>query len=209
MRAKREEFVRLTNRFRIVGVVLVCCLVGGSAAHGQSTAASAEGNKVGVINMLQAISSTAEGKQASTELQAQFGARQQELEALNKQINDLQQRLSANDATLNDDERARLSNQGTRLTQRLDRKRNEYQEDLNTMQSEVVNTIGRKMMEVVNRYAQEHSFAVILDASSQSSTVLYATKNVDVTQDVVRLYDQAHPVKAAVPSGGAGASKPQ
>lgn len=196
-----------TNRFRISVVVLVCCLPGGNSARAQGTA-NGEGNKVGVINMLQAISTTAEGRQASSELQAQFGARQQELEALNKQIGDLQQRLSANDATLNDEERARLSNQGTRLTQRLDRKKNEYQEDLNTMQSEVVNAIGRKMMEVVNRYAQEHNFAVILDASAQNSTVLFATKSVDVTQDVVRLYDQAHPVKAAVPSG-AGASKPQ
>jgi outer membrane protein len=201
--------VRFIERFGIAGVVLVGCLLGGSAAHGQGAAASAEGNKVGVINMLQAISSTAEGKQASTSLQAQFGARQQELEALNKQITDLQQRLSANDATLNDQERARLGNQGTLLTQRLDRKKNEYQEDLNTAQGELVNEIGRKMMEVVNRYAQEHNYAVILDASSQNSTVLYATKSVDVTQDVVRLYDQAHPVKAAASSGGAGASKPQ
>lgn len=197
-----------TNWLRIAGVVVVCCLVGGKAGHGQSAPASAEANKVGVISMMQAISSTAEGKQAASELQAQFGARQTELEALNKQITDLQQRLSANDATLNDDERARLSNQGTRLSQRLDRKKNEYQEDLNTMQSELVNAIGRKMMDVVNRYAQEHNFAVILDASSQSSTVLYATKSVDVTQDIVRLYDQAHPVKAAG-SSGAGASKPQ
>jgi Skp family chaperone for outer membrane proteins len=155
--------------------------------------------------MMQAISSTAEGKQAAVELQAQFGARQGELEALNKQISDLQQRLSANNATLNDDERARLSSQGTRLSQRLDRKKNEYQEDLNTVQSELVNAIGRKMMDVVNRYVQEHGFAVILDASSQGSTVLYAAKSVDVTQDIVRLYDQAHPVKAAA-SGAA--SKP-
>jgi len=85
----------------------------------------------------------------------------------------------------------------------LDRKKNEYQEDVNTAQGEMVNDIGRKMMEVVNRYAQEHSYAVILDASSQNSAVLYAAKNVDVTQEVVRLYDQAHPVKAAAPASGA------
>jgi outer membrane protein len=199
--------VHSTKRIRIAGVILVCCLLGGTAAYNQSTAGTPEaGNKVGVINMMQAISATAEGKRASTELQAQFTARQQELEALNKQINDLQQRLSANDATLNDEERARLSNQGTRWTQRLDRKRNEYQEDVNAAQGELVNGIGRKMMEVVDRYAQEHGYAVILDASSQNSTVLYATKNVDVTQDVVRLYDQAHPVKAAAPASG---GKPQ
>jgi len=64
-------------------------------------------------------------------------------------------------------------------------------------------------MEVVNRYAQEHSYAVILDASSQNSAVLYAAKNVDVTQDIVRLYDEAHPVKAAaLASGARPAAKP-
>jgi hypothetical protein len=55
------------------------------------------------------------------------------------------------------------------------------------------------MMDVLNRYAQENNYAAILDSSAQNSPVLYASKNIDVTQDIVRLYDQAHPAKATAP----------
>jgi outer membrane protein len=155
--------------------------------------------RIGVINIQQAISSTAEGKQAAAELETQFAARQQELDTLGKQVNDVRQRLNSG-ASMTDDERQRLNLQGTRLTQRLDRKSNEFQEDVNAAQLERVNEIGRKMVAVINRYATEGNYTAILDSSAQSSPVLFAAKNVDVTQDIVRLYDQANPGKASAPS---------
>ena len=156
--------------------------------------------KIGVINIQQAISGTAEGKQAAVELETQFAARQQELDALGKQVNDIRQRLNGG-TSMTDDERQRLNLQGTRLTQRLDHKTNEFQEDLNAAQLDRVNEIGRKMIAVINRFATEGAYTAILDSSAQGSPVLFAAKNVDVTQDVIRLYDQSNPAKSAsVPS---------
>ncbi len=145
------------------------------------------------------------GKQAATQLDAQFASRQKELETLEKQVNDLQQRLSAGATTLSEEERARLTAQGTRLAQRLDRKRTEYQEDVTTAQREVVDGIGRKMLDVLNRFGQENSYIAIFDSSAQNSPILYAAKNLDITQDVVGLYDKAYPAKAA---GAVPANKP-
>jgi outer membrane protein len=163
--------------------------------------------RIGVINIQQAISSTAEGKQAAAELETQFAARQQELDTLGKQVNDIRQRLNSG-ASMTDDERQRLNLQGTRLTQRLDRKSNEFQEDVNAAQLERVNEIGRKMVAVINRYATEGNYTAILDSSAQSSPVLFAAKNVDVTQDIVRLYDQANPGKASAPSAPKSTTPP-
>jgi outer membrane protein len=183
------------NVLGVAAFGLGCFLMAGGV-HAQNAATTPAAPKVGVINMLQAISSTAEGKQASDQLQAQFAARQQELESLTKQINDLQQRLNGG-VSLSDDERARLNGQGGRLERELERKKNAYQEDLNTAQGEAVNSIGTKMMEIVNRYALEQNYTEILDSSAQNSQLLYVAKNVDITQDIVRLYDQAHPLKSA------------
>jgi len=179
-----------------VAALILACLLGTTVVPAQS-APSGAATKIGVINILQAISVTAEGKQAAAQLDAQFAPRQKELETLEKQVNDLQQRLSAGATTLNEQERARITAQGTRLAQRLDRKRNEYQEDVSTAQREVVDGIGRKMMDVLNRFAQENSYVAVFDSSAQNSPILYAAKNLDITQDVIRLYDQAYPAKAA------------
>ncbi|MFI5095609.1 MAG: OmpH family outer membrane protein [Candidatus Acidiferrales bacterium] len=180
-----------------VAALSLASLLGTTGVRAQNAAAGATSTKFGVINIRQAISSTAEGKQLVTQLQSQFAARQQELESLTKQVDDLQKRLNAGQSTLSEEDKARLSAQGTHLERRLDRKTNEYREDFNTAQEEIVNGIGRKMMELLDRHAQENSYVAVFDSSAQNSPVLYTSKTIDITHDIIRLYDRAYPVKGA------------
>jgi outer membrane protein len=182
--------------FQIVALAAACAFTA-SVASAQGTAApgSAAAGKVGVISIRQAIASTAEGKQAGAELQSQFAPRQNELENLNKQISDLRQRLDAGGSKLSQEETARLTRQGEVYTRQLQRKQDEYQEDVNAAQGEVFDRIGRKMVDVLDRYARENGFVLVLDSSAQNTPILFNSTNIDVTQDIVRLYDQAYPVK--------------
>jgi outer membrane protein len=181
------------------------CLLGTAAVRAQAAAAPAAGaTKIGVINIRQAIAGTAEGKQAGAELQSQFAPRQNELEGMNKQISDVRQRLDAGTGKISQEEQARLTRQGELLTRQLQRKQDEYQEDVNAAQSEVFDRIGRKMVDVLDRYARENNFTAIFDSSAQNTPILFASTNIDITQDIVRLYDGAYPVKA----GAAPAAKP-
>jgi outer membrane protein len=185
---------------RISTAILAFALAATALPAQQKSAPAAElGSKVGAINMRQAIANTAEGKQASAQLESQFLARRKELESLNKQISDLQQRLASGANTLSDEEKARLTLQGQRLTQQLERKQNEFQEDINNAQTDVINAIGRKLLDVVVRYAPSNGYSAILDNSSQNTPVLFASS--DITQDIVRLYDETYPVKGAAPAG--------
>lgn len=186
------------------------CLLGTVAAWAQAPAAagSAASGKVGVINIRQAIVTTAEGKMASAELQSKFAARQNEIEGLNKEINDLQQQLTSGAGKLSPENEARIRQDGQRKAQRLERKNTEYQEDLNAEQADIVDRIGRKMMDVLDRYSRENGFVVVLDASAQNTPILFASTQIDVTQDIVRLYDQAYPVKAGTTTAKPAAQKP-
>jgi outer membrane protein len=201
----KEKKVNSRNIIR-VSALGFACLLGTATVRAQGTAAagSATGSKVGVINVRQAIVATAEGKQASAELQTQFASRQSELETLNKQVNDVRQQLATNQTTWSDEQKQRATVQGQRLAQQLERKNTEMQEDVNAAQGEVIDKIGRKMMDVLDRYARENGYTAILDSSAQNSPILYASSNVDITQDIIRLYDQAYPIKA----GAAPAAKP-
>lgn len=183
-------------------------LLGAVAAHAQSSpaasAAAAPGGKVAVINARQAIVSTAEGKQASAELQSQFAPRTGELENIGKQIASLRQRLDACASTCSDDEKTRLQRQVDTLTRQGQRKQDEYQEDVNAAQADVIDRIGRKMIDVLERYGRENGYVAILDSSAQQSPILYFSNTIDITQDIVRLYDQAYPVKAGAANTPAG-----
>ena len=196
-------------------VLCAACLIGTAASWAQAApaaGAAAPVKSVAIINLRGAIGSTAEGKQASAELQSQFAPRSSEIDAMTKQINDLQQKLQAGQGKLSQEEETRLTAEGQRLTQRLDRRRNDFQEDASAAQQEVLERIGRKMVDVLDRYARENGFSVVLDTSGQNSPILYASNQVDVTQDIIRLYDQAYPVKTgaapAAPKPAATTPKP-
>ena len=205
MNSRISTASRSRGTFLRAAALAAACLFSTVAVRAQGTAAAgaAVTGKTGVINIRQAIASTAEGKQAGAELQAQFAARQSELEGLNKQINDLRQRLEASAGKLSQEETTRLTRQGEVMARQLQRKQDEYQEDVNAAQGEVFDRVGRKMVDVLDRYARENGYVVILDSSAQNTPILFASTNIDVTQDIVRLYDGAYPLKA-----GAAAPKP-
>jgi outer membrane protein len=197
---RKGTTVKWTKIIRASAMTVLCgaCSAG---LWGQTNAANggAAGTKVAAINMQAAIANTAEGKQAAAQLEAEFTPRRKELEDLNKQINDIQQRLSSSSDVLSEDEKERLTLKGQRLTQQLDRKQSELQEDLNDAQNEVITRIGRKLMDVLRKYAPSNGYAAVLDDSSQTTPVMYAST--DITEQIVRLYDQTYPVKSAADAG--------
>lgn len=206
----KEKTVNSGNMIRVAAAATLCLLVTATIrAQGAAPAAAATGGKLAVLNVRQAIVTTAEGKQASAELQSQFAPRQNEMEALNKQINDIRQQLAANQTTWSDEQKAKAQSQGQRLAAQLERKNTELQTDVNDAQGEVVDRIGRKMMEVLDRYARENGFATVLDSSAQNSAIIYASNNVDITQDIIRLYDQQYPLKGGATPATRPAATPK
>lgn len=179
-------------------LLLVPCL------RAQNAAAPASGaGRVAVINIQTAITGTAEGKQASAELQTKYNPRQAELDNTRKQIEDLQTRLRNGATTLSDEEKARLAQEGDRLTRSYQRKQQEFQEDGNEDQRQIVDRIGRKMLDVIDKYSKQNGYAVVFDISAQNTPVVYAANQIDITQDIVKLYDEAYPSK-----GGSATAAP-
>jgi outer membrane protein len=196
------------SRYLGTAVAALLLLPGATAWAQAGAAAPAVPTKIAVINIRQAIVTTAEGKLASAQLQSKFAPRQTELENLQKQLTDLQNRLNNGARTLSDDEKARLQRQGDLLTHEFQRKQDDLNEEVTAAQSDIVDSIGRKMLDVLDRYSRENGFAVVLDSSAQGSPVVYGSSQVDVTAAIVRLYDQAYPVKAGSTDSRRPAAQP-
>ena len=183
------------NRWTLILALILLPAAGALAQTGGGAAPSAQ-MKVGTLNVRQAIVTTAEGKQASAQLQSQFASQQNDLQNMQKQIQDLQNRVTNSHGTLSDDEQARLQRQGELMTRQFQRKQDDLNEAVNAAQSDVIDNIGRKMLDVLDRYARENGYTVVFDTSAQGSPVVYGSSQIDITQEIVRLYDQAYPVKA-------------
>src|ERR1700747_168568 len=186
-------------------------LIGGASVAAQSAPSSAgtasSTGKVGVLNVRQAIVATSEGKQASSELQGQFTSRQPELETLNTQLAHISQRLQANGDKLSPEEAARLQRQGEALQKQLQRKKEDYQEDVNASQQEEIDRRGRKMMDVLDRYARENAYVAIFDSSAQGAPI-YVSSGTASPPNITKLSDQPSPAEPSPTTPKPAASKP-
>jgi outer membrane protein len=64
------------------------------------------------------------------------------------------------------------------------------------------------MMVVIIKYAQSNGYSMILDISSPQTPVLWADNAVDITDEIVALYDKNSPSATAPSKPAPAASKP-
>jgi len=187
------------NRAFISWVALAfLCVAPAAMAQGGATQGAASSNKIAVIRMREAITATAEGKQAQAELQSKYAPMQADLQNTQKQIDDISKQLQAGANTLSDEEKARKNAQGELLQHKYQRLLEELQEESTADQNDVVNRIGKRLLDVEERYARENGYTLVIDSSAgQTMVVMYFAKQIDITDEVVKLYDQQFPVKAA------------
>lgn len=152
--------------------------------------------KIGVVNLRVAILGTAEGKQAAAQFQVQFAPRYTEIQKLQSQIEEDQTRLRNGQTTLADQAKDEISEQIALMERGYQRRVQDVQDDANDAQQEITDRIGRRMVGLLNKYSADNGYALVLDSSSQQTPVLYAANEIDLTQQIIALYDQSYPVKA-------------
>ena len=67
----------------------------------------------------------------------------------------------------------------------LKRDSEDAQLEFNQAQQSALNDISGKLMTVIDKYAKENSFAIVLDVSSPQSPVLYAVNEILITNNVI------------------------
>lgn len=160
--------------------------------------------KVGIINIELAIVGSNEGQRDFAALQKRFEPKQNELVALNKEVEDLKKQLNVQGNTMNDDARASLVKNIELKQKNLQRTAEDAQTDFQNQQKELANQIGRKILTVLDRYAKDNGFAVILDVSNPQSPVLWAGVSTDVTKAIVDAYNVESKVPPPPPAPAAG-----
>lgn len=183
----------------------------GMAAGAQS---QPQPTKVGIIHIQNAIISTKDGQQAAQELQNKFEPKRKELEKKQSEIAALQDQLRKGANTLSEEARQKLMREIDAKTRNLNRETEDAQAEFDQEQQKILQELGGRLMQVIDKYARDNGFALILDVSSPQTPVLYAANSIDITQAIVELYDKNSPsaTSAAKPATPApakpGAPKP-
>lgn len=177
------------------------------------------GTKIGVMNVLRAIVECNEGKQANEEFQKKYEVKREELSKKQKELEALQQQLRSQSSTLNDDSRAALARNVDAKTTELQRSQEDAEKEFNDLRNQIFSRIGSKLAPLVQQYAKENNFTLVLDSSSQATQLSYIDPAIDITDAVIKRFDAAQvsgagsapaakPPVAATPKAPVSAAKP-
>jgi outer membrane protein len=176
----------------ISGVALFCLSL---AATAQTS------NKVGVISVQGAIVGTKDGQKASQELDTKFAPRKKEFDSRQSELASMQDQFNKGGSVLSEDKRNQLARDIDEKKKRLERDMQDAQEELQGEQQRLLQSLGQRMMAVIEKYAKDNNYTMILDVSNPNTPVLYASSAIDITQDIVSLYDKNPSPAGATPTG--------
>lgn len=175
-------------------------LMAGVVLVGLATSSALAQSKVGTINIQQAIVSTKDGQKAAAELQTKFEPRRKEIERSNASIQALQDQYKKLGTVGSEDAKRKLQADIELKTKSLQRDSEDAEAEFNQEQQRLLNDLGGRIMQVINKYATDNGFTVILDVSSPQTPVIWASNAIDVTNEVIKLYDANAPSTMTAPA---------
>ena len=149
--------------------------------------------KVGVINIQSALVSTKDGQKAAQELEVRRSPKAKEFERRQAEIRQLQDSLNRGGNAMAEGAKQELVRNIDSKTKAFNRDLEDAQAEWDQDQQKALQELGQKMMVVIDKYAKENGFLLILDVSNPQTPVLYASNTIDVTKDVIDLYDKNTP----------------
>lgn len=164
----------------------------------------AQSGKIAVIYLQGAIVNTKDGQKAAADLDAKTAPKKKEIEQKQNEINSLQDELNKGQNTLNETRKNEIYKNIEYKKKTLQRDIEDAQAELDQDQQKILQQLGCKIQAVIEKYARDHGFIMVLDVSSPQSPVFYASPSIDITKEIIELYDQS----SATLSAPAPAPKP-
>ena len=162
--------------------------------------AQAPPTKIAIIHLQNAIIGTKDGQKAAKDLETRFMPKRKEIEGRQGEIQSLQAQLRASSNTASEEQKNKLMRDIDVKQKALQRDGEDASAELDQEQQKLFQEVGGRVMAVIDKYASDNGFAVVIDVSAQASPILYASTSVDITRQVVELFDKNTPAAgAAVP----------
>ncbi|MCC6749599.1 MAG: OmpH family outer membrane protein [Deltaproteobacteria bacterium] len=166
-------------RSLVVGGTLLLALHAGTA--------EAKDLRIGVVNMQRAVSETEEGRKAEAKLQDLKDKLEAELNRKLKEFYEEENKLRKAWSILKEEERRKRADDSRRKFEGLQKRYMEAERELMKKKTDAFMAITNRLTKIIQKIAERDKFDFIF----ANAAVLWAPRHVDVTNDVIRSYNQA------------------
>jgi outer membrane protein len=142
--------------------------------------AQAQELKIGYVNSDRVLRDAAPAKAAQAKLEAEFGKRDRELNDLSVKLKAAADKLEKDAPTLAESERNRRQRELVDQDREIQRKRREFQEDLNQRKNEELASVVERANKVIKQIFEAEKYDLILQEA------VFAGPRADITDKVIK-----------------------
>jgi outer membrane protein len=172
----------------LMGLVLSLFMAVSLWAQGAAAAPA----KMGFIDLDRAMMSTKEGKKALDEFQKTYEVKSKEIQDKQTALEKAGSEFQAQQMTLSEEKREERQAQIDEQQVALTRLKEDYQKSLERKRNLLISLILGKMQPVISDYAKKNVFSAVFIIQQQM--LAYVDTGVDITNEIIKLYDAANPV---------------
>ncbi|MFT3821083.1 MAG: OmpH family outer membrane protein [Rubrivivax sp.] len=154
-----------------------------------SATATAQELKIGYVNSERVLREASPAKAAQAKLEAEFSKRDRDLNDQATKLKAAADKLDKDAPTLSEAERTRRQRELVEQDRDLQRKRREFQEDLNQRKNEELASVVERANRVIKQIFDQEKYDVILQE------VVFASTRIDITDKVIKALNAAGPAK--------------
>jgi outer membrane protein len=143
--------------------------------------AAAQDLKIGYVNSERVLREATPAKSAQAKLETEFSKREKELTDAGNRLKSAADKLDKDGPTLAEAERTRRQRELVEQDRDLQRKRREFQEDLNQRRNEELAAVVERANRVIKQIFDAEKYDLILQE------VVFAGPRVDITEKVIRV----------------------
>ena len=142
--------------------------------------------KLAFVDLQRALEETEDGKRAKNKLKTEFERKQKELDSKSEELKGMKEAFEKKAALMKPEalqkEQKDLETRFIELQQTYGR----LQKDLATKEQEAMGTLMRKLQTAVGQIAEREKIQLVLE---RNSAVVWGQPSLDITNEVIRLYN--------------------
>ncbi|WP_440995604.1 OmpH family outer membrane protein [Arhodomonas sp. SL1] len=144
------------------------------------TSAAAEELRIGFVNPGKVSSEAPQADAARRKLEEEFEPRDQEIVAMQEELQRLEERMQGRSLEMSESERQALQREVVGLRRDIQRTQDAFREDFNMRRNEELGALQRRILQTVSEYADSEGYDLVV-----SDGVIYASDAVDITDRII------------------------
>ena len=149
-------------------------------------AVHAESMKIGYVDVQRAVQEVEEGKQARARLKSELDAKRASLDQKRATLEKMKTDYDKQVVTMSDETKRKKQEELQKAFIEAQNEAGQMQEELTGKEQEAMAGISKRLLQIVAEVSDKESFTFVLDKSA----LLYAPAASDVTNEVVRRYNE-------------------